>query len=167
MTQSDASPICARCRLRLWSEPRDKAPGIIPAALQRDYFGSVSAHGVVVDQQAAKRVAQALDEAGRPPVSGHRLLPDRFGCILGQSYGLHEVRRCSSDSVVVGSCGIGAVSRFICCAPDQPPPRRAGPLRIAWVSYRLFRRAAVAPRRRGIWARFGALGFTPGGHKQA
>jgi Nuclease-related domain len=57
LTESERMRICER-------EPRDKAPGIIPALLRREYFGSVPAHGVVIDRPAAKRVAQALDEAG-------------------------------------------------------------------------------------------------------
>jgi hypothetical protein len=50
-------------------EPRDKAPGILPALLRREYFGSNAAHVAVIDRPAAKRIALALQDAGIRPHS--------------------------------------------------------------------------------------------------
>jgi serine/threonine protein kinase len=69
LPDSERMRICER-------EPRDKAPGIIPALLQREYFGSISARGAVIDRPTAKRVAQALDEAGIRPSQRQRHVGD-------------------------------------------------------------------------------------------
>ena len=60
LPESERMGICER-------EPRDKAPGILPALLQRDYFGSIPTRGVAIDRPTAKRVAQALEESGIRP----------------------------------------------------------------------------------------------------
>lgn len=57
-------------------EPRDKAPGILPALVRREYFGSIAAHGTVIDRPAAKRIAQALSEAGIRPSQRQRRVGD-------------------------------------------------------------------------------------------
>lgn len=69
LPESERMRICER-------EPRDKAPGIIPALLQREYVGSIPAHGVAIDRPTAKRVAQALDEAGIRPSQRQRRVGD-------------------------------------------------------------------------------------------
>src|ERR1035438_1459273 len=69
LPESERMRICER-------EPRDKAPGIIPALLQRDYIGSSPAHGVAIDRPTAKRVAQALDDAGIRPSQRQRRVGD-------------------------------------------------------------------------------------------
>jgi len=69
LPESERMRICER-------EPRDKAPGIIPALLQRDYNGSIPAHGVAIDRPTAKRVAQALDDAGIRPSQRQRRVGD-------------------------------------------------------------------------------------------
>jgi hypothetical protein len=69
LPDSERMRICERA-------PRDKAPGIIPALLQREYVGSIPAHGVVVDRPTAKRVAQALDDAGIRPSQRQRRVGD-------------------------------------------------------------------------------------------
>jgi serine/threonine protein kinase len=69
LPESERMRICER-------EPRDKAPGIIPALLQRDYIGSIPAHGVAIDRPTAKRVAQALDDAGIRPSQRQRRVGD-------------------------------------------------------------------------------------------
>jgi serine/threonine protein kinase len=69
LPESERMRVCER-------EPRDKAPGIIPALLLREYVGSIPAHGVVIDRPMAKRVAQALDEAGIRPSQRQRRVGD-------------------------------------------------------------------------------------------
>jgi serine/threonine protein kinase len=69
LPDSERMRICER-------EPCDKAPGIIPALLRREYFGSIPTHGVVIDRPAVKRIAQALDEAGIRPSQRQRRVGD-------------------------------------------------------------------------------------------
>jgi serine/threonine protein kinase len=69
LPDSERMAICER-------EPRDKSPGILPALLQREYFGSIPARGVAIDRPAAKRVAQALEEAGIRPSQRQRRVGD-------------------------------------------------------------------------------------------
>lgn len=69
LPESERMRICER-------EPRDKAPGILPALLQREYFGSISTHGVAIDRPTAKRIAQALDDAGIRPSQRQRRVGD-------------------------------------------------------------------------------------------
>jgi hypothetical protein len=69
LPEAERMRICER-------EPREKAPGIVPALLQRDYFGSIPAHGVAIDRPTARRVAQALDEAGIRPSQRQRRVGD-------------------------------------------------------------------------------------------
>ena len=69
LPESERMGICER-------EPRDKAPGILPALLQRDYFGSIPAKGVAIDRPTAKRVAQALEESGIRPSQRERRVGD-------------------------------------------------------------------------------------------
>jgi len=57
-------------------EPRDKAPGVLPALTRREYFGSIAAHGTVIDRPAAKRIAQALADAGIRPSQRQRRVGD-------------------------------------------------------------------------------------------
>ena len=57
-------------------EPRDKRAGIIPAVLQRDFYGNESARGHYLDAGAARRVAKALDEAGIRPSPRQRKVGD-------------------------------------------------------------------------------------------
>ncbi len=57
-------------------EPRDKMPGVLPALTRREYFGSIPAHGTVIDRPAAKRIAQALSEAGIRPAQRQRKVGD-------------------------------------------------------------------------------------------
>lgn len=66
---SERMRICER-------QPREKAPGIIPALLQRDYIGSIPAQGVAIDRPLARRVAQALDDAGIRPSQRQRRVGD-------------------------------------------------------------------------------------------
>ena len=69
LPESERMKICER-------EPRDKAPGIFPALLQRDYFGCIQPNGLAIDRPMAKRVAQALDEAGIRPSQRQRRVGD-------------------------------------------------------------------------------------------
>jgi hypothetical protein len=57
-------------------EPHDKAPGVLPALMRRDYFGSIAPHGAAIDRPTAKRIAQALDEAGIRPSQRQRRVGD-------------------------------------------------------------------------------------------
>ncbi len=66
---SERMRICER-------EPRDKRAGIIPALLQRDFYGNESARGHYLDAGAARRVAKALDEAGIRPSQRQRKVGD-------------------------------------------------------------------------------------------
>jgi serine/threonine protein kinase len=69
LPDSERMRICER-------EPRDKKPGIIPALLQREYFGNESMRGPVIDRSMARRVALALDEAGIRPSPRQRRVGD-------------------------------------------------------------------------------------------
>src|SRR5258708_8210348 len=57
-------------------EPRDKRPGIVPALLQRDYFGNESTRGPYIDVSVARRVAKALEESGIRPSQRQRRVGD-------------------------------------------------------------------------------------------
>ena len=57
LQDSERMRICER-------EPRDKRACILPALLQRDYFGNESERGPNIDLSVARRVAKALDQAG-------------------------------------------------------------------------------------------------------
>jgi serine/threonine protein kinase len=69
LADSERMRICER-------EPRDKRAGIIPALLQRDFYGNESARGHYLDAGAARRVAKALDEAGIRPSQRQRKVGD-------------------------------------------------------------------------------------------
>ena len=69
LPDSERMRICER-------EPHDKAPGIIPALLHREYIGSIPAHGIAIDRPTAKRVVQALDDAGIRPSQRERRVGD-------------------------------------------------------------------------------------------
>jgi hypothetical protein len=69
LPDSERMRICER-------EPRDKAPGILPALLQREYFGSIPAHGTVIDRPTARHIAQALEDAGIRPSARQRRVGD-------------------------------------------------------------------------------------------
>src|SRR6266568_2828936 len=60
LPESERMRVCER-------EPRDKRPGILPALLQREYYGNESARRPQIDLSVARRVAKALDEAGIRP----------------------------------------------------------------------------------------------------
>jgi len=66
---SERMRICER-------EPRDKRAGILPALLQRDFYGNESARGPYIDVGTARRVAKALDEAGIRPSQRQRHVGD-------------------------------------------------------------------------------------------
>jgi serine/threonine protein kinase len=69
LPESERMRVCER-------EPRDKKPGILPALLQRDYYGNESARGPYIDISVARRVAKALDEAGIRPSQRQRRVGD-------------------------------------------------------------------------------------------
>jgi serine/threonine protein kinase len=69
LPDSERMRVCER-------EPRDKRPGILPALLQRDYYGNESARGPHIDVSVARRVAKALDEAGIRPSQRQRRVGD-------------------------------------------------------------------------------------------
>src|SRR5438309_5128104 len=69
LQESERMRICER-------EPRDKRPGIVPALLQRDYFGNESARGPYIDVSVARRVAKALEESGIRPSQRQRRVGD-------------------------------------------------------------------------------------------
>jgi serine/threonine protein kinase len=69
LPESERMRICER-------EPRDKKPGIVAALLQREYFGNESARGPGVDRSVARRVAQALEDAGIRPSPRQRRVGD-------------------------------------------------------------------------------------------
>jgi serine/threonine protein kinase len=69
LPESERMRICER-------EPRDKKPGIVPALIQREYFGNESSRGPAIDRSVARRVAQALDEAGIRPSPRQRRVGD-------------------------------------------------------------------------------------------
>jgi serine/threonine protein kinase len=69
LPESERMRVCER-------EPRDKKPGILPALVQRDYFGNESARGPYIDIGVARRVAKALDEAGIRPSQRQRRVGD-------------------------------------------------------------------------------------------
>jgi serine/threonine protein kinase len=69
LPDSERMRICER-------EPRDKKPGIIPAMLQREYYGNESARGPYLDLGSARRVAKALDDAGIRPSPRQRRVGD-------------------------------------------------------------------------------------------
>jgi hypothetical protein len=57
-------------------QPREKKPGILPALLQREFYGNESARGPHVDAGVARRVAGALEEAGIRPLQRQRTVGD-------------------------------------------------------------------------------------------
>jgi serine/threonine protein kinase/transcriptional regulator with XRE-family HTH domain len=69
LPESERMRVCER-------EPRDKKPGILPALLQRDYYGNELARGPQIDASMARRVAKALDEAGIRPSQRQRCVGD-------------------------------------------------------------------------------------------
>jgi serine/threonine protein kinase len=69
LPESERMRICER-------EPRQKRAGILPALLQRDYYGNESARGPQIDVSTAHRVARALDEAGIRPSQRQRRVGD-------------------------------------------------------------------------------------------
>src|SRR5664279_963840 len=69
LPESERMRICER-------EPRDKAPGLFPALLHREYFGSVPTQRITIDRPTAKRVMHALDEAGIRPSQRQRRVGD-------------------------------------------------------------------------------------------
>ncbi|NYF54063.1 BREX system serine/threonine kinase PglW [Tunturiibacter gelidoferens] len=69
LPESERMRVCER-------EPRDKRAGILPALLQRDYYGNESARRPQIDLSAARRVAKALDEAGIRPSQRQRRVGD-------------------------------------------------------------------------------------------
>ena len=69
LPDSERMRICER-------EPRDKRAGIIPALLQRDYYGNESGRGNYIDAGTARRIAKALDEAGIRPSQRQRKVGD-------------------------------------------------------------------------------------------
>lgn len=69
LPESERMRICER-------EPRDKRPGILPALLQREYYGNESARRPQIDLSVARRVAKALDEAGIRPSQRQRCVGD-------------------------------------------------------------------------------------------
>ena len=69
LSESERMRICER-------EPRNKKPGIIPALLQREYFGNESMRGPAIDRGVARRVALALEEAGIRPSPRQRRVGD-------------------------------------------------------------------------------------------
>jgi serine/threonine protein kinase len=69
LPESERMRICER-------EPRDKAPGLFPALLHREYFGSAPTQRITIDRPTAKRVMHALDEAGIRPSQRQRRVGD-------------------------------------------------------------------------------------------
>lgn len=69
LQESERMRICER-------EPRDKRQGIVPALLQRDYFGNESTRGPYLDISVARRVAKALEESGIRPSQRQRRVGD-------------------------------------------------------------------------------------------
>jgi serine/threonine protein kinase len=69
LPESEQTMICLR-------EPRDKRPGILPALLQREYFGNEFSKSRFIDATMARRVAKALDEAGIRPSPRQRRVGD-------------------------------------------------------------------------------------------
>jgi hypothetical protein len=69
LPESERMRICER-------EPRDKKPGIVAALLQREYFGNESARGPAIDRSVARRLAQALEDAGIRPSPRQRRVGD-------------------------------------------------------------------------------------------
>ena len=69
LPDSERMRICER-------EPREKKPGIVPALLQREYYGNESARGPAIDRSIARRVAQALEDAGIRPSPRQRRVGD-------------------------------------------------------------------------------------------
>src|SRR5580698_4472063 len=69
LPESERMRVCER-------EPRDKRPGILPALLQREYYGNESARRPQIDLSIARRVAKSLDEAGIRPSQRQRCVGD-------------------------------------------------------------------------------------------
>ena len=69
LPDSERIRICER-------EPRDKRAGIVPALLQRDFYGNESSRPHYLDAGAARRVAKSLDEAGIRPSQRLRTVGD-------------------------------------------------------------------------------------------
>jgi serine/threonine protein kinase/transcriptional regulator with XRE-family HTH domain len=69
LPDSERMRICER-------KPEDRKPGILPALLQREYFGNESMRGPAIDRSMARRVALALDEAGIRPSPRQRRVGD-------------------------------------------------------------------------------------------
>lgn len=69
LAESERMRICER-------EPRDKKPGIIPALLQREYFGNESGRWQQLDTGTARKLAKAFEEAGIRPSQRQRRVGD-------------------------------------------------------------------------------------------